>query len=152
MYTRVFERMMSRGLVGDLSQQIGVTHLYILYLVEKPCRFFSTKSMYSEEWWNGPLSDRSQSRGPPGLSPGRLLAPAAAAVAVVRKHTQQWRLRLMRPHRAIRDRGGGRKVETVSLVQQQRPLVIRWFLHWDERGSFITSMAPRHLPTDANTH
>lgn len=54
MYTRVFERtpteMMSRGLEGDLSYQIAVTHLYILYLVEKPCRFFSTKSMYSEEW------------------------------------------------------------------------------------------------------
>lgn len=26
-----------------------ITHLYILYLVEKPCRFFSTKSMYSGE-------------------------------------------------------------------------------------------------------
>lgn len=84
-----------------------MTHLYILYLVEKPCRFFSTKSMYSGEWWNGPLSDRSQSRGPPGLSLGRLVVTAAAAVTVERKHTQQWRLRLMRPHRAIRDEGEG---------------------------------------------
>lgn len=99
--------MISRGLVGDLSSQIAGTHLYILYLVEKPCRFFSTKSMYSEEWWNGPLSDRSQSRGPPGLLLGRLLGAAAAAVTVERKHTQQWRLRLMRPHRAIRDQGEG---------------------------------------------
>lgn len=103
------------------------------------------------------MSDRSQSRGPPGLSLGRLLAAAAAAVTVERKHTQQWRLRLMRPHRAIRDRGGVgegglRKAETVSLVQQQRQLVISWFLHWDDRGSFITSMPPRHLPTDANMH
>lgn len=64
------------------------THLYILYLVEKPWRFFSTKSMYSGEWWKGPLSDRSQSRGPPGLSLGRL-AVAAAAITADRKHTQQ---------------------------------------------------------------
>lgn len=67
---------------------IDITYLYILYLVEKPCRFFSTKSMYSGEWWKGPLSDRSQSRGPPGLSLGRL-AGAAVAVAQGRKHTQQ---------------------------------------------------------------
>lgn len=82
-----------------------IAHLYILYLVEKPCRFFSTKSMYSGEWWNGPLSERSQSRGPPGLSLGR---PDAATVAVApdRKHTQQWRLRLMMPHRAISDGEG----------------------------------------------
>lgn len=63
--------------------------------------------MYSEEWWNGPLSDRSQSRGPLGLSLGRLLVVAAATITVERKHTQQWRLRLMRPHRAIRDQEEG---------------------------------------------
>ncbi|CAG03697.1 unnamed protein product [Tetraodon nigroviridis] len=45
--------------------------------------------------------------GPPGLLLGRLLGAAAAAVTVERKHTQQWRLRLMRPHRAIRDQGEG---------------------------------------------
>lgn len=150
-------QIMSRSIVGDLwcgwCEQIAVTHLYILYLVEKPCRFFSTKSMYSGEWWNGPLSDRSQSRGPPGLSLGRL-AVAAAAVTVQRKHTQQWRLRLMRPHRAIRDEGEGGEVERerVRSLQQHRPLVISWFLHWDDRGSFITSMPPRHLQTDTNTH
>lgn len=65
--------------------------------------------MYSGEWWNGPLSDRSQSRGPPGLSLGRLLVVVAPdAITLERKHTQQCRLRLTRPHRAIRD-GGGRE-------------------------------------------
>lgn len=65
--------------------------------------------MYSGEWWNGPLSDRSQSRGPPGLSLGRLLVVVAPdAITPERKHTQQCRLRLTRPHRAIRD-GGGRE-------------------------------------------
>lgn len=71
---------------------MSTTYLYILYLVEKPCRFFSTKSMYSGEWWKGPLSDRSQSRGPPGLSLGRLFVVAAAVAAAITvdcKHTQQ---------------------------------------------------------------
>lgn len=90
-----------------------MTHLYILYLVEKPCRFFSTKSMYSGEWWKGPLSDRSQSRGPPGLSLGRLAV--AAAITADRKHTQQWRLRLMTPHRAIRDGGSNGGVRVVMV-------------------------------------
>lgn len=93
--------------VSTTAVPITLTHLYILYLVEKPCRFFSTKSMYSGEWWKGPLSDRSQSRGPPGLSLGRLAVVTPDAITVDRKHTQQWRLRLTRPHRAIRD-GGGR--------------------------------------------
>lgn len=93
--------------MSTTAAPITPTHLYILYLVEKPCRFFSTKSMYSGEWWKGPLSDRSQSRGPPGLSLGRLAVVAPDAITVDRKHTQQWRLRLTRPHRAIRD-GGGR--------------------------------------------
>lgn len=89
------------------------THLYILYLVEKPCRFFSTKSMYSGEWWKGPLSDKSQSRGPPGLSFGRL---AVATATADRTHTQQWRLRLTMAHRAIRDRGSERGMRQVVVV------------------------------------
>lgn len=84
--------MAAGGLVMPImGVVISLTYLYILYLVEKPWRFFSTKSMYSGEWWKGPLSDRSQSRGPPGFSLGRLVvaAAAAAAITVDRKHTQQ---------------------------------------------------------------
>lgn len=101
----------SLPLMGGMARlSVRDTHLYILYLVEKPWRFFSTKSMYSGEWWKGPLSDRSQSSGPPGLSLGRPLVVAAGPepTTAQRKHTQQCRLRLTRPHRAIRDeRGGG---------------------------------------------
>lgn len=105
--------------------------------------------MYSGEWWKGPLSDRSQSRGPPGLSLGR---PAATAVVAApdRKHTQQWRLRLMTPHRAIRDGGGGGWGMFVwgggrEGVQQTKTLFISWLLHWDDKGSCITSTSPVDL-------
>lgn len=37
----------------------------------------------------------------------------------------------------VGEEGGGG-----SVVQQQRPLVIGWFLHWDDRGPFITSEPP----------
>lgn len=130
-----------------------MTHLYILYLVEKPWRFFSTKSMYSGEWWKGPLSDRSQSRGPPGLSLGRLTVATAAAVTPDRKHTQQWRLRLTTPHRAIRDggsEGGMWSVVVVVVVvetgvQQTKPLITCLLLHWYDRGTCITSTSPKPL-------
>lgn len=133
----------------EAFHHMSTAHLYILYLVEKPCRFFSTKSMYSGEWWKGPLSERSQSRGPPGLSLGRL-AGAAVAVAQGRKHTQQWRLRLMMPHRAISDRGrvGGKegwRLVVMGDVQQTNAPVISWLVHWDNRGTCITSMHPKRL-------
>lgn len=31
-------------------------------------------------------------------------------------------------------------------VQQPKPLVISWLLHWDDRGTCITSTPPEHLP------
>lgn len=43
---------------------------------------------------------------------------------------------------------GGEEGGEGEMVQQQRPLVIGWFLHWDGRGPFITSTPPRHLRTD----
>jgi len=72
------------------------------------------------------LSDSSQSKGPPALLFGRLRRAAAAAppagpddpddgaaaadvadVTADHTHTQQWRLRLGLPHRAMREGGVG---------------------------------------------
>lgn len=33
----------------------------------------------------------------------------------------------------------------VGGVQQTNTLVISWLLHWDNMGTFITSVAPKHL-------
>lgn len=134
-----------------------LTHLYILYLVENPWRFFSTKSMYSGEWWKGPLSDRSQSRGPPGPSVGGPPATAPDPTTVQRKHTQQCRLRLTRPHRAIREGGGGTRgrdggVVWVRGAQQPGRLVVSWLLHWLDRGSCITSPGPLRFTRPARQH
>lgn len=35
-------------------------------------------------------------------------------------------------------------------VQQPKPLVISWLLHWDDRGTCITSTPPEHLKKNTN--